>query len=61
MFWAVGLGMLPIALMAVEGGIKVAKSAVLVASLPLLVVSLLMCMNLRKSLKQVVAEEAAAP
>ncbi len=59
MFWAIGLGMLPIALMAVEGGIKVAKSAVLVASLPLLVVSLLMCMNLRKSLKEVEAEEAS--
>ena len=58
MFWAIGLGMLPIALMSVEGGIKVAKSAVLVASLPLLVVSLLMCMNLRKSLREVAAAEA---
>ena len=59
MFWAIGLGMLPIALMSVEGGIKVAKSAVLVASLPLLVVSLLMCMNLRKSLREMAATEGA--
>jgi BCCT family betaine/carnitine transporter len=52
MFWAFGLGMIPIALMSVEGGIKVAKSAVLVASLPLLGVSVMMCLNLRKSLAE---------
>lgn len=51
-FWAIGLGMIPIALMSVEGGIKVAKAAVLVASLPLLVVSLMMCLNLARSLRE---------
>ena len=35
-----------------EGGIKVAKAAVLVASLPLLLVSLMMCLNLARSLRE---------
>ena len=50
-FWALVLGLLPVALMSVEGGIKVAQSAVLVASLPLLVIAILMCINLVRSLR----------
>lgn len=50
-FWALMLGLFPIALMSVPGGIKVAQSAVLIASLPLLVVALLMAINLHRSLK----------
>jgi BCCT family betaine/carnitine transporter len=49
-FWALVLGLLPIALISVEGGIKVAQSAVLVASLPLLIIGVLMCINLARSL-----------
>lgn len=45
------LGLFPIALMAVPGGIKVAQSAVLIASLPLLAVAVLMAINLYRSLK----------
>ncbi|MEM9385028.1 MAG: BCCT family transporter [Pseudomonadota bacterium] len=50
LFWALVLGLLPVALMAVEGGVRVVMSAVLVASLPLLVVAVLMCVNLARSL-----------
>lgn len=49
-FWALVLGLLPVALMSVNGGVKVAMSAVLVASLPLLVISILMCVNLVRTL-----------
>lgn len=49
-FWACTLGLLPIALMSIEGGIKIAMSAVLVASLPLLIICALMTINLYKSL-----------
>lgn len=52
LFWAFMLGVLPISLMAVEGGIKVILSVVLVASLPLLVIGVLMCVSLVKSLKE---------
>lgn len=41
-FWALALGILPIALMSIDGGIKIAMSAVLVASLPLMILSVLM-------------------
>lgn len=51
-FWAIVLGLLPIGLMAVNGGIKVAKAAVLVASMPLLIISLMMCVSLYRSLTQ---------
>ncbi|MBC7405281.1 MAG: BCCT family transporter [Cytophaga sp.] len=50
-FWALVLGMLPIALMSIDGGIKIAMSAVLIASLPLLFISFLMSINMVKSLK----------
>jgi len=51
LFWAVMLGMLPIALLTV-GGLKVVQSAVLVASLPVLVVVILMMFSLYQSLRQ---------
>ncbi|MEM8936289.1 MAG: BCCT family transporter [Pseudomonadota bacterium] len=52
LFWAIVLGLLPVALMAVDGGVRVIMSAVLVASLPLLVIAILMCINLARSLNQ---------
>ena len=50
-FWAVALAVLPISLMYV-GGIKVAQTAVLLVSLPLLAVGVLMSVSLVKSLKE---------
>lgn len=50
LFWALVLGLLPVALMSVDGGIKVILSAVLVTSLPLLVIAVLSCLNLYRSL-----------
>ncbi|MDD9797838.1 MAG: BCCT family transporter, partial [Alphaproteobacteria bacterium] len=52
MFWAFVLGFLPLALLSVSGGIKTAKSLVLVASLPILIISAIMCFSLLKSLRQ---------
>ena len=49
-------GGLPVALMAVNGGVRVIMSAVLVASLPLLAIAVLMCVNLARSLQ---ADDAA--
>ncbi|MEM9181853.1 MAG: BCCT family transporter [Pseudomonadota bacterium] len=49
LFWALVLGLLPVALMAVDGGVKVIMSAVLVASLPLIIVAIMMCVNLGRS------------
>ena len=50
-FWAFALGVLPITLMYV-GGIKVAQTAVLVVSLPILFVGIAMSYALIKTLKQ---------
>jgi len=50
-FWAVALAVLPITLMYI-GGIKVAQTAVLLVSLPLLGVGVLMSVALVKSLRQ---------
>jgi BCCT family betaine/carnitine transporter len=50
-FWALALAILPITLMYV-GGIKVAQTAVLLVSLPLLAVGVLMSVALVKSLQQ---------
>lgn len=58
-FWALVLGLLPIALMSVEGGIKIAQSAVLVASMPLLIIAGLMCVNLHRSLRAEDCKDAA--
>lgn len=49
LFWALVLGLLPISLMLV-GGTRVAMSAVLVASVPLLIIAVMMCFNLHRSL-----------
>ena len=50
-FWAFALAILPITLMYI-GGIKVAQTAVLLVSLPLLAVGVLMSVALVKSLQQ---------
>jgi len=51
MFWAFVLGFLPFAVLSVSGGIKTAKSLVLVASLPILIICVIMCFSLLKSLR----------
>ncbi|MDH5500590.1 MAG: BCCT family transporter [Gammaproteobacteria bacterium] len=50
-FWACALGVLPITLMFVDGGLKVVLSATIVVSLPLLLVGVLMAMSLIRSLR----------
>lgn len=52
LFWASMLGLLPVALLTV-GGLKVVQSAVLVASLPVLIVTVLMMFSLYKSLTRI--------
>ncbi|MDA0915539.1 MAG: BCCT family transporter [Proteobacteria bacterium] len=52
LFWAFVVGILPVALMSVEGGTKVVTAAVLVASLPLIGIALLMCINLVRCLRE---------
>jgi BCCT family betaine/carnitine transporter len=49
-FWSLLIGLLPIALLYLEGGIIVAKAAVLVASLPLLLIIGLMSVHLVRCL-----------
>jgi BCCT family betaine/carnitine transporter len=49
LFWAAILGLLPIVMMAV-GGLQIIRSAVLIASLPLLIVGVAMAVSLAKSL-----------
>jgi BCCT family betaine/carnitine transporter len=51
LFWAAVLGLLPIFMMFV-GGLEVIRSAVLIASLPLLFVGVAMAVSLRKSLTE---------
>jgi betaine/carnitine transporter, BCCT family len=51
-FWACALGVLPITLMFVQGGLKVVLSATIVVSLPLLVVGVLMCLSLVRQLRE---------
>jgi BCCT family betaine/carnitine transporter len=51
-FWACALGVLPITLMFIEGGIKVILSTTIVVSLPLLVVGYLMASSLLKLLRE---------
>jgi BCCT family betaine/carnitine transporter len=50
-FWSLALAVLPLTLMYV-GGLKVAQSAVLIVSLPILLVGILMSVSLIKTLKQ---------
>ena len=51
-FWSLFIGLLPIALLYLEGGIVVAKAAVLVASLPLLLIIGLMSVHLVRCLNE---------
>ena len=51
-FWSLLIGLLPIAMLYLEGGITVAKAAVLVASLPLLLIVGLMSVHLVRCLNE---------
>jgi len=51
-FWAFALGVLPITLMFIDGGLRVILSATIVVSLPLLVIGVLMCRSLLKMLRE---------
>jgi BCCT family betaine/carnitine transporter len=51
-FWACALGVLPITLMFIEGGIKVVLSTTIVVSLPLLLVGYLMASSLLTLLRK---------
>jgi len=51
-FWACALGVLPITLMFIDGGLKVILSTTIVVSLPLLFVGILMCFSLVKMLRE---------
>lgn len=51
-FWACCLGILPVTLMFVEGGIKVMLSATIVFSLPLIAIGVLLCLSLMKMLRE---------
>jgi BCCT family betaine/carnitine transporter len=51
-FWACALGVLPITLMFVDGGLRVILSATIVVSLPLMLVGILMSLSLLRMLKQ---------
>lgn len=52
LFWACALGIVPITLMFVEGGIKVVLSATIIVSLPLLAVGVLLAVSLMRMLRQ---------
>jgi BCCT family betaine/carnitine transporter len=56
LFWALALGVLPISLLFVEGGLKVILSTTIVVSLPLLVIGVLMAISLVRMLKEDVTE-----
>jgi BCCT family betaine/carnitine transporter len=49
-FWALALGMMPAALMFI-GGLKVMQVLVLVVSLPILIIGVVMCLALVRSLR----------
>lgn len=51
-FWACAIGVLPITLMFVDGGLRVILSATIVVSLPLIVVGVLMAVSLVKLLRE---------
>jgi BCCT family betaine/carnitine transporter len=51
-FWACALGVLPITLMFVDGGLRVILSATIVVSLPLMFVGVVMSMSLLKMLRE---------
>jgi BCCT family betaine/carnitine transporter len=56
LFWACALGVMPIALLMVEGGIKVVQSATIVVSLPLLAVGVLLAFSVMRMIRE---DEAA--
>ena len=51
-FWALALGVLPISLLFVDGGLKVILSATIVVSLPLLILGYFMASSLTRMLKE---------
>ncbi len=51
-FWACALGVLPVTLMFIDGGLKVILSTTIVVSLPLLLVGVLMCISLYRMLRE---------
>ena len=51
-FWAVALGVIPVCLLFIDGGIRVILSATIVVSLPLIFVGVLMCISLVKMLHE---------
>lgn len=52
LFWAFALGIIPICLMFIDGGLKVILSTTIVVSLPLIIVGVLMCISLVRMLQQ---------
>lgn len=52
LFWALALGVLPISLLFVDGGLKVILSTTIVVSLPLLGIGVLMAISLVRMLKE---------
>jgi len=52
LFWAFGIGILPCALMFIDGGVQVMLSTTIVVSLPLLFIGVLMASSLLKMLKE---------
>ena len=50
-FWAFALGLLPITLMFI-GGLKVMQVVLLIVSLPILIVGIVMCVSLVRSLQE---------
>ena len=57
-FWALGLGLVPITLL-ILGGLRSLQTAAVVVSLPLILIGILMCVSLVKGLRE--AEAAALP
>ena len=52
LFWVIALGIVPVALMYIDGGLKVILSTTIVVSMPLLIIGGLMAYSLRKMLLQ---------
>lgn len=52
LFWAVALGIIPICLLFIDGGLKVILSTTIVVSLPLIIVGVLLCISLVRMLQE---------
>jgi betaine/carnitine transporter, BCCT family len=61
LFWAFALGIIPICLMFIDGGLKVILSTTIVVSLPLIAVGVLMCFSLVRMLQQDEANASTTP